>query len=290
MGNKWLGRTYGNAGLYAVLIWLLKVIDIRVFYAVAAVFIVPVTLFASPGAHVAYDYYHTKRCYGCLKAWLATYRNHCLFAQTVVDKFAVYAGRTFKFTYEGLDHYKKINDSPNAVLQLGAHIGCAEILGYTLQRKKPYNVLVDGKENASMMGYRSNAFSKTGIRMIPVGEGFSSSEEVAAALDRKEIIGVFADRPMDGSKTMTGSLHGHILRLARGPFSLAVAEGVDVVMVSALKTGFRRYKAFFTPLFYDRSLPMKAQRQQLADAYTAEMERILDRYPLQWFNYIDLWN
>ena len=31
------------------------------------------------------------------------------------------------------------------------------------------------------------------------------------------------------------------------------------------------------------------QRQQIADAYTAEIDRLLDLYPLQWFNYSDPW-
>ena len=48
------------------------------------------------------------------------------------------------------------------------------------------------------------------------------------------------------------------------------------------------YSAYFTPLHYDKALPKSEQRQQLADAYTAEIDRMLESYPLQWFNYSNL--
>lgn len=282
--------SYGNAWLYAMLVRCLSVVDVRFFYVFTAVCVVPFTLVFSAGARMAFDYYHQRRSYGWMRAWMATYHNHCLFAQTVIDKFAMYAGKRFKFEYEGLDCYKAMQQRREALLQLSAHIGCSEILGYTLQRAKPYNVLVDGAEKASLMHYRSAAFGKTNIRMIPVGNGEASSGLIADAFERGEIVGAFADRYVNAGKVVTAKLHGHDVKLAKGPFSLAVVRGIDVVMVNAMKQKDGSYKAFFTPLHYDKSLPARKQRQQLADAYAAEVERLVDAYPLQWFNYFDLWN
>jgi predicted LPLAT superfamily acyltransferase len=42
-------------------------------------------------------------------------------------------------------------------------------------------------------------------------------------------------------------------------------------------------------LDYDKTLPHREQRQQLADLYTAEIEKVLKDYPLQWFNYFNIW-
>ena len=70
---------------------------------------------------------------------------------------------------------------------------------------------------------------------------------------------------------------------------MAVTRGIDVVVVNAMKEKDGSYKVFFTPLTYDKTLSASQQRQQLADAYTAEIERLLEMYPLQWFNYFDLW-
>lgn len=283
-------QSYGNAWMYALLIRLLRIISVKVFYAVSAVFIVPVTLFVSNGARIAFRYYHCRRHMGWLKAWIATYRNHCLFAETVIDKFAMYAGKDLKFEYEGLDYYNAIQREGGALLQLSAHIGCSEVLGYTLRREKTFNVLVDGAEKQSLMKYRDKAFAQTNIHMIPVGNGSLSSELIAEAFERGEIVGVFADRYENPNKTVTSQLHGYGVKLSKGVLSLAVTRGINVVMVNAMKERGGTYRAFFTPLYYDKTLSPRQQRQQLADAYTAEIERLLSRYPLQWFNYFDLWN
>jgi predicted LPLAT superfamily acyltransferase len=91
------------------------------------------------------------------------------------------------------------------------------------------------------------------------------------------------------NKVVTSTLHGAQISLAKGPFSLATTSGIDVIMASAMKEKDGSYTAYFTPLHYDKTLPKSQQRQQIADAYTAEIERLLAYYPMQWFNYSDLW-
>jgi Predicted acyltransferase len=207
----------------------------------------------------------------------------------VIDKFAMYAGHKFKMAYQGKEHYDALLAKPEAFIQLSAHIGCSEILGYTLHVDKPCNVLVYGGEKASLMSYREASFGDMNIRMIPVGVEGSHSEDIVEALDRGEILSAFADRFMNINKVVVATIHGFGVNLAKGPFSLATTRGIDVIMASAMKEKDGSYTAYFTPLPYDRSLPKAQQRQQIADAYTAEIERLLDLYPYQWFNYSDLW-
>jgi len=149
-------------------------------------------------------------------------------------------------------------------------------------------VLVYGGEKASLMSYRKASFGDMNIRMIPVGVEGSHSEDIVEALDRGEILSAFADRFMNINKVVVSTIHGFQVNLAKGPFSLATTRGIDVIMASAMKEKDGSYTAYFTPLPYDRSLPKAQQRQQIADAYTAEIERLLDKYPYQWFNYSNL--
>ena len=127
------------------------------------------------------------------------------------------------------------------------------------------------------------------MKMIPVGIETSHSEEIIDALDKGEAVSVFLDRVMNKNKVVTSSIHGHHVHLAKGPLSIATTRGLDVLMVSAMKEKDGSYTAYMTPLYYDKSLPKGEQRRQLANAYTAEMEKLLDAYPLQWFNYSDIW-
>ena len=281
--------TPGSGWMYRLLIWLLKKTDIRVFYVIMSVFIIPVTLIVSPGARLTYHYYHLRRKYGVAKAIWATYRNHCIFGQTVIDKFAMYAGHRFEVKYTGLEKYNEIAASDKPLIQLSAHIGCNEIIGYSLRVPKKCNVLVYGGENEALMNYRKELFEKMNMNMIPVGTEDADIEEMVACLERGEALSVFADRFSNPKKVVTSKLLGYDVKLARGPFSLAVNMGVDVFMVTAMKEKDGSYSASVKFLEYDKSLSHREQRQQLADQYTAEIDRILEIYPLQWFNYFNLW-
>lgn len=275
--------------MYRTLIRMLKNIDVRVFYCFMSVCVIPFTLIFSPGARLTFRYYHQKRQYGVWKSWWSTYRNHCIFGQTVIDKFSMYAGRKFKMNYNNLDLYKEMTSKPEPIIQLSAHIGCSEVLGYSLPLTKTCNVLVYGGEKQSLMHYRKASFGHMNVKMIPVGIGSTHSDEIIEALDKGEIVSAFADRFMTENKVVVSTIHGHEVKLAKGPFSLATTRGIDVIMVNAMKEKDGSYTVFMTPLDYDRTLPKSEQRQQLADAYTAEINRLLDLYPLQWFNYSNIW-
>ena len=97
------GTTYGSAWMFRMLIRLLREVGTKTVYAFMAVCVIPFTMVFSPGARVTFRYFRQKRNYGWWKALLATYRNHCLFGQTVIDKFAMYAGHKFKISYQGLE-------------------------------------------------------------------------------------------------------------------------------------------------------------------------------------------
>ncbi len=275
--------------MHRTLIKLLGKVDIRYVYCFMTVFVIPVAMVVSPGARIAYQYFRKRRGQGRWQAFLSTYRNHCLFGQTVIDKFAMYAGRKFEVHSVGHEHFYAHVREDQPVMFLNAHIGCSEVVGYNLSQTKPCNVLVYGGEKQELMDYRKNQFAHMGIKMIPVGIDGVDIMEIVDCLDRGEALSVFADRFMNPKKVIHSTIHGFKVKLSRGPFSLAVNRGIDVYMVSAMKKQDGSYDGRITYLDYDKTLPHREQRQQLADLYTAEMEKVLKDYPLQWFNYFNIW-
>ena len=289
MSRRQEGTTYGNVWMYKVLIQILRHVNIRILYVFMAVFVIPFTLLFSPGARITFRYFHRVKGHGRIKSLWYTYRNHCIFGETVIDKFAMYAGHKFSVDYRGLDEYEAMTRQPYSIIQLSAHIGCSEIVGYSYDNAKASNVLVYGKEKEALMRYREQAFGNKNIKMIPVGADAPHSEEIIKALDRNEIICTFADRVVNAKKTISSTLHGCHIDLARGPFSLAVTRGLKVIMTCAMKERNGSYTAYLIPLEYDKLLSKRQQCQQLADAYSANMELLLGKYPMQWFNYSDFW-
>ena len=288
--RAWTGTTYGNSLMHRWLTGLLRVLDVRLIYAFARVFVVPPSMLFHPGYGFIYRYFRERWGYGPLKACWKTYQNHCVFAEAVIDKFAMYAGRRFDIRIEGYEHYQQLAQRPEGFVMLSSHVGNYEIAGYSLTAvDKPLNALVYSGEKESVMRSRNRMFSHTNIRMIPIREDMSHVFEMNSALTRGEIVSIPADRIWGSSKCLKIPFLGREARFPLGPFSVATARGLSVLAVHVMKTSTRGYTVCVTPLSYDREAPRSQQIEQLSGQYVAELERIVRMYPTQWYNYFDFW-
>ncbi len=304
MNNNWAGTTYGNEWMHRWLIRLLRHIDTRVLYVFVAVFVVPICLMLNPSRGIIYRYFRQRIGYGRLKSAWKTYVNHCLFGQVVVDKFAMYAGKKFNIEIEGAEQFTELTKQKEGFVMLSAHIGNYEIAGYTLVSKvKRLNALVFAGEKASVMRNRSKMFAETNTNMIAIQPDMSHLFEIDKALTDGEIVSMSADRINGSPKFIEHDFlgaspaehasdaesHGTKAKFPLGPFAIATARMVNVLAVNVMKSSLRGYKIYVTPLHYDKSAPRQEQIKQLSDAYVSELERLVRRYPTQWYNYFDFW-
>ena len=289
--GQWAGTTYGNGWMHKCLITMLRIMDVRLLYLFASIFVVPVCLVLNPSRRTAYRYFREMHKYGRIKAAWATYINHCKFAQVVIDKFAMYAGKTFDVTVEGMEHFNALASGEEGFLHLSSHIGNYEIAGYTLvSDKKTINAVVYAHEKASVMENRNNMFTKTNIRMITLKEDMSHLFEIDQALCNGDIVSFPTDRFMGQTKCVEALFLGRSAKFPQGPFSVAAMRGLNVLAVNVMKTGLTEYKIYVTPLNYDKEQPRKEQIRQLSEAYVAELEKRIVEYPTQWYNFFDFWN
>lgn len=283
-------KTYGNSWMHKWLVRILRLTPVRVMYAFSAVFIVPVCLIVNPAQKIIYHYFRDRWQMTWWQAAIATYRNFYMFAQVVIDKFAMYAGKKFHIDIEGFDFFQRLADKEEGFMQLSAHIGNYEIAGYTLRaEQKRFNALVFGGEKASVMENRNRLFASKNIRMIPVCDDMTHLFLINEALANGEIVSMPADRLIGSTKSITQSLLGKKATFPAGPFTVATMRGLDVLAVNVMKTAPKRYKIHVKPLFYDKTATRKEQIQQLASSYVSELERMLKMYPIQWYNYFPFW-
>ena len=287
----WAGTTYGNGWMHKCLIKTLRILDVRLLYLFASIFVVPVCLILNPSRKTAYTYFREIHKYGRLKAAWATYINHCKFAQVVIDKFAMYAGKKFDVIVEGMDEFNALASGQEGFLHLSSHIGNYEIAGYTLvSEKKTINAVVYAHEKASVMENRNNMFTKTNIKMITLKEDMSHLFEIDQALRNGDIVSFPTDRFMGQTKCVDALFLGKTAKFPQGPFSVAAMRGLNVLAVNVMKIGLTKYKIYVTPLHYDKEQPRKEQIRQLSEAYVAELEKRVLEYPTQWYNFFDFWN
>lgn len=276
--------------MHGWLITLLRFIDIRIIYFFTYVFVIPPCLFR-PGFKHIYRYFRERWGFGPVKAFFKTYQNHCLFSQVVIDRFAMYAGKRFKFDIDGYEFFQQLANEPDAFIQLSSHIGNYEMAGYTLvSTKKPFNALVFFGEKQSVMENRANMFSDKNIRMIPIKEDMSHLFLIDNALQQGEIVSMPADRIFGSQKWVSEKLLGAEVKLPLGPFRVATMRGLNVLAVNVMKCSSKGYKIFVNPLNYDKETSRDEQIRQLAHGYITEVESMLKLYPTQWYNYFDFWN
>ena len=284
------GVTFGSLWMHRQLIRMMRYVPVEVFYYFTAIFVIPVCLIVNPAQRIIYRYFRDCHHASPVRAALMTYRNFYLFAQVVIDRFAMYGGRRFDVDVEGYDNFQQLAEQKEGFLQLSAHVGNYEIAGYTLiSDKKRLNALVFDKEKATVMENRGRLFSVTNIRMIAVKQDMSHLFTINEALADGETVSMPADRMLGSTKGVTLNFMGKEAVFPLGPFTVATMRGLNVLAVNVMKTGTKRYKIYVTPLRYDKDKPRAEQTTQLARAYADELERMLRLYPEQWYNYFSFW-
>lgn len=289
--RQWAGSTYGSSGMHKWLIRSLRLLDNRLLYVFSYIFVVPVCLLLNASRKTAYHYFRRIHHYGPMKAAWATYVNHCRFAEVVIDKFAMYAGKTFSVEVEGLDKFNALAAETEGFLHLSSHVGNYEIAGYSLvSEQKTIHAVVYAGEKASVMENRNNMFVKTNIRMILMKPDMSHLFEIDNAICQGDIVSFPTDRNHGSARSIKHLFLGAEAHFPQGPFTVATMRGVDVLAVNVMKEGWTKYHIYVSPLPYDKTATRKEQIRQLADGYVAELEKRLNQYPTQWYNFYEFWD
>lgn len=290
-GRQWGGATYGNGWMHSSLIRILRYVDVRILYVFADVFVIPVCLITNNSRSTSYRFFRDVIGYGRAKSAWSVYRNHCCFAQVVIDRFAMYAGKKFHIKVEGMDEFNKRAAGDEGFLHLSSHIGNYEIAGYSLvSERKVINAVVYGHEKESVMNNRNGMFVQTNIRMITLKQDMSHLYEIDNALCNGDIVSFPTDRFMEGAKCVECEFFGRKAKFPQGPFSVATMRGNDVLAVNVMKEGWKKYRIFVTPLQYDKEASRREQIRQLSAAYVSELEKRVRMYPYQWYNFYDFWS
>lgn len=279
--------------MHRQLICILRVVDVRVFYLLVSLLVIPVCLLLNTNHSrtTAYQFFRKRMGYARLRAAWATYLNHCMFGKIVIDRFAMFAGKRFQVEVIGYEHFLHLTKQTDGFVQLSSHVGCYEVAGYTLVAKnKRLNALVFGGEKATVMAGRKEILDRNNIRMIPLQKDMGHLFLINEALANHEIVSMPADRIVGAQKSLTVDFLGDKARIPMGPFSVATMRGLDAVSVNVLKVSAHKYVAYVVPLTYDKQASRKEQMLQLATCYADELARRVRQCPTQWFNFYDFWS
>ncbi len=293
--TSWKGKTRGRILGYKIFIALLKYSGLPFAYFLLRFVTFYFFLFSGRSFKTTYSFYRRHLGFGILKSVIAVYRNYYVFGQVLLDKTAVMAGfkTHFTFTFEGEEHLREMVRNKSGGLLISGHIGNFEMAGQMLERLDTrINIIMFDAEHERIKKYLSQITKKT-FHIIIIKEDLSHIYEIRQALENKEIVCIHGDRFVAGSKKVSCTFFGEKADFPSGPFYLAMKYNVPVSFVFAMKEHKKHYHFYATaPVFYQQQTNRQKRDdtlQEIITSYIREMEKILQKYPLQWFNYYDFW-
>jgi len=240
-----------------------------------------------------YHYFHRILGYGFLSSIRSIYLNYYYFGQVLLDKIAILSGlqSRFTFNFEGEEYLRQMDKGG---MLISGHIGNWEIAGQLLNRlEKNINIILYDAEHEQIKKYLSNVFTERRVNFILIREDYSHLQEIKLALERYEIIAMHGDRFIEGNKVFSVEFMGKQALFPAGPVNLAARFGVPVSYVFAVKETRKHYHFYATPLRnIEFSNNLKERESLLKEAvveYVSAFEKIVKKYPLQWFNYYNFW-
>lgn len=290
---SWTGQSRGRVLGYKIFIWSIKHLGLNFAYFLL-IFVSGYFVIASGNAFRAIFYYfHSRLGYSQLKTIINIFKNYYLFGQVIIDKVVILAGFKHKllFNIEGKEYLLQMQ---NGGILISGHIGNWEVGGQVLGfLDKKINVLVFDSEKQAIKQYMSEVLTDRNVSFISIGDDFSHLMEIKQVLANKEIIAMHGDRFITGNKTIRINFLGEPALFPLGPWLLASYFNVPVSYVFAVKESLKQYRFSATPIKMIPSTKNPTLRENVLinsmKEYVSELEKIVRKYPLQWYNYYDFW-
>jgi predicted LPLAT superfamily acyltransferase len=289
MATEWKGKSRGTVFGYKIFVFCMKNLGLSSAYFILHFVAAYFCFFALSSTKASYYYFRQRRKNSVLKSLFQVYKSYYVFGQTIIDKVAISSGLRNRFTYD-FDGVELIEDTlkqKKGGILISAHVGNFEIAEHffgELEANASISILTADTEHSAIKEYLESVTHKPSVNLIFIQEDLSHVFEINAALARNELVCITGDRYIEGSKFLIEDLLGKLAKFPAGPFMLASRLKVPVLFVYVMKETNTHYH-----LFTRQATAKHRDAQALLKEYVASVSWMLNKYPLQWFNYFNFW-
>ncbi|HKS53890.1 MAG TPA: hypothetical protein VJS12_01325 [Steroidobacteraceae bacterium] len=219
------------------------------------------------------------------------------FASVILDRAFLLSERFKRFDIRvfGLDDLRAAWGQQRGVLVFGSHLGSFDALRVLAQLRPDVKVRVvlDTEQNPAL-SHILNALNPELARSIINArrEGMTTALAIKEALDEKALVTLLVDRARPGNEVALCDFLGAPAPFPVGPWQLAAALKVPVLLCFGLYRGGNRYDLYFEP-FADTLAVERTRRDEHLRELTARFAARLEHYardaPYNWFNFYDFW-
>ncbi|MBE9515750.1 MAG: lipid A biosynthesis acyltransferase [Proteobacteria bacterium] len=250
-------------------------------------------IFIPRARHASQQY--LARVLDCKPGWHHSFRHFFYFASTILDRLYFLTGSMhyFEINKYGLDQLRDIMDKRGACVFFGAHVGSFELMrvGGARSWNLTINVLMHEDNAKKMQSVFSSAGEGVKLKVLSV-EGIDAPMRAKACVEKGESIAILADRSVRDERMIEVPFLGGRASFPTGPFLLAAALKVPVVLSLGIYKGANRYEEHFEVISETVSLQRgnrEAQLEELVYHYARRLEYYVRQHPYNWFNFYDFW-
>jgi predicted LPLAT superfamily acyltransferase len=224
------------------------------------------------------------------------WRHFFFFASCSVDRIFFLTGRNtnLQINITRPEDVLRISNRGQGCLLVLAHFGSFEVLRLAGDKRSlPITILLDRQIGQMLTGLfeRLNPdFAKNVIDASQRGPELVLA--LKEAIERNRMIGIMGDRTRDGDRSVSVNFMGTTAKFPVGPWILAGALGVPVILGFGIYRGGKQYDVHFE-LLSERIVLPRASREtaiaQSAQDYAHRLERYAHLAPYNWFNFYDFW-
>jgi predicted LPLAT superfamily acyltransferase len=293
--SHWKQREGG--GLFAI--WLIRTIALKLGRGVARMLLYPITLyfFLRRADERAASRAYLSRVLARPITGYDVFRHIHMFAATLLDRmfFLAHGERDFVVDVEGLADLDRCIDGGHGVLLIGSHQGSFEALRALGARRPdvPLRVVLDKQKTPALTTVLEALAPEVGAAVIDASRGGASvALAMAEGAAQGGMVALLADRGHQGESICRVPFLGTPAPFPVGPWLLASALKIPVVLCMGIYLGGNRYRLIFEAFSDGIDIP-RAQRAVALEAvvarYAARVEHYARLYPFNWFNFYDFW-
>lgn len=287
--TKWSGKSKGSVLGYRIFIFCIQKLGIKAAYFVLYFVATYYSLFLRKTNKFIFTYFRERLGYATWKSRISIFKSYFIFGQTIIDKVAIQSGLRDKFTYDfdGVENIKNLLAQKKGGIMISAHIGNFEIAEHFFAEIDIHcqiNLVTTHREHGAIKEYLDSVTKKSSTKIIVIKEDMSHIFEINQALSNNELICFTGDRYFEGSKSLEEELLGETALFPAGPFMIASRMQVPVLYVYVMKEKNLHYH-----LYARNGVVKHRDAQALLKDYIVNLESMLRKYPMQWFNYFDFW-
>lgn len=289
--KQWSGKSRGGRFGYQFFVYTIRLLGVRCAYCFLAFIVIYFIPFAPKATRAIWRYNRQRRGLGVFASIKELYCHYYVFGQTLIDKIAMRGGLAERYHYE-FDNYTRfleILNSGQGVVMIGAHIGCWEAgAGFFGTYGKKINiVMLDAEHQQIKDVLEENANEQNNYSIIALNQNIIDAMlQMKVALNNGEYICFNGDRYIGADNTAEVEFMGSKALFPRGLFQIAAKCRVPVVFYYSM----RELNCTYRFIFEEPQLERKITPESLLEQYAKSLEKIVAKYPRQWFNFYDFWN